>query len=717
MRHRHGRADVNHHDLDHGGDHHDPGMTGARAGHNPPVNRTARVASVIVAAAVLLAMTLVLLVPAVGAVVGAHHTKPINDVDLDALAQRSRVLDANGHLLTYLYREENRAVVPLSDIPLVLIDSVLNVEDADFFHHGGVDVKSIGRAFLTNVESGGVEQGGSTITQQLVKNALLDPQQNIGRKVKEAVLAMRLERRMSKTEILERYLNTVYLGNGTYGVQAASELYFGVDVKALDRTQSAFLAGIIRNPVGYDPFVHAEAAKRRRDLVADILERRHSITPAEATAIKAAPIPTTPFQLVPKPKDYFVQDVVSTLLDDKRLGATQSERYNALFRGGLTIKTTFDPAKQQLATAAVSKVLPDTGGRFTAAVVSVEPGTGAVRAMVGGPGFETAKYNIATQGVGRQPGSSFKPFVLATALEQGISPKSTINASSPCSLPNEGGTPNPWKVENYEGSRGGVMDLYTATKKSMNCAYARLALIIGLDDVVTTTRRLGITTPLPKVPSMALGSLEVRPIEMAAAYASFAADGIYAKPYLVDEVLDRNDKVVFHQRPQTHRAVSARTARFVNDILTGVITSGTGTRARFPDHRPAAGKTGTTSDYADAWFVGYTPQLSTAVWMGSPTGTADKMKNVGGIRVTGGSYPARIWQAYMGPALADVEPESFVAPPPAPKGTYLHIAGESTRAPVHHVTRATTTTAVEPSGGGGDTSTTHPGKAKKSGDG
>jgi penicillin-binding protein 1A len=215
---------------------------------------------------------------------------------------------------------------------------------------------------------------------------------------------------------------------------------------------------------------------------------------------------------------------------------------------------------------------------------------------------------------------------------------------------------------------------------------------------------------------MALGSLEVRPIEMAAAFASFAADGIYAKPYLVDEILDRNGKVVFHQRPQTHRAVTARTARFVNDILTGVITGGTGTRARFPDHRPAAGKTGTTSDYADAWFVGYTPQLSTAVWMGSPSGTADKMKNVGGVRVTGGTYPARIWQAYMGPALADVEPEAFQEPPEAPKGTYLHIEGEPTRAPIRRTATTTTTAAVEPGGGGGGTGdggTTHPGKGKK----
>ena len=622
----------------------------------------------------------------------AHETAPVTQIDLDALSQRSRVLDAHGNLMTYLYREENREVVPLAQIPLVLVDSVLQVEDEQFFQHKGVNVRSIGRAFLTNVEAGDVEQGGSTITQQLVKNALLDPEQSIGRKVKEAILAVRLEEHMTKEDILERYLNTVYLGNGTYGVQTAAELYFGVEASALDRAQSAFLAGLIRNPVGYDPFTHPAESLERRNLVVDVLAERGSIPPEEADAIRAAPIPVEPFQLVPKPKDYFLQAVVSALLDDPRLGHTQSERYSAIFRGGLTIQTTFDPMMQWLATAAVSEVLPDTGGMFTAAVVSVEPGTGAVRAMVGGPGFEEAKYNIATQGPGRQPGSAFKPIVLAAALESGISAKSTINGAAPCTLPNEGGTPDPWEVDNYEGSRGGVMDLARATQKSMNCAYARLALVTGLNRVSRTATRLGITTPMPEVPSMALGSLEVRPIDMAAAFATFANDGVYAKPYLVELILDRDGDVVLDQEPETHRAVSVDTARTVTEILTGVVTNGTGTRARFPDRRPTAGKTGTTSEYADAWYVGYTPQLSTAVWMGSPIGTGDKMTNVGGIRVTGGSYPARIWQAYMGPALADEEPLSFPEAPEAEKGEYLHIEGEPERAPAPPTTTTTVPT-------------------------
>ncbi len=376
-------------------------------------------------------------------------------------------------------------------------------------------------------------------------------------------------------------------------------------------------------------------------------------------------IPTEPRngQLLPQPRDYFVEEVTRLLLADPRLGKDQPERYDALFRGGLTIRTTLDGRLQGLAEQAVTSTLPDTGGQFTAALVAVQPGTGAVRALVGGPGFEHAEYNIATQGVGQQPGSSFKPFVLATALEQGISPHASIDGRGPCSFPNPGGVPDPYQAENFEGSAGGVVSLAEATHRSVNCAYVRLGLITGLPEVAATAARMGITTPLDPVMSLPLGSKEVLPLDMAGAFATFAADGMHFPPYFVEEVLDAKDNVLFRGTSPGGRAISEATARTATDVMQGVVGAGTATAARFPDGRPAAGKTGTTSDYSDAWFVGYVPQLATAVWMGSAGGDVP-MRYVGGVQVTGGSYPAQIWQAFMGPAMAGQPVVPFPPPPP-----------------------------------------------------
>ena len=614
----------------------------------------------------LISASLVLVGVAANAALQAGSVAPVGDIDLNPLSQRSVVLANDGSLLAVLHREENRKSVPLSAVPQVVIDTVLAVEDSAFYEHGGMDLRATARALVSNVSAGDVVQGGSTITQQLVKNALLTPKQDLSRKVEEAVLALRLEDQMSKDEILERYLNTVYFGNGAYGVQAAAEVYFGVGAEQLGQPEAALLAGLIRNPIGYDPFLYPEVAKKRRDIVLDRLVTLGRLDDREAGRIRAEPVPTERrnLDLLPKPKDYFVEEVTRRLLDDPRLGDDDAARYNALFKGGLTIKTTLDPRLQALAEEAVTSIVPDPTGPFTASLVSVDPASGAVRALVGGRGFETDKFNIATQGTGQQPGSSFKPFVLATALEQGISPEASIDGRGPCLIPNPGGTPDPYEVENFEGSAGGVISLADATRNSVNCAYARLGLIVGLDKVAETAARLGITTQLPADrPSMSLGSLEVLPLDMAGAFATFAADGVHHDPYFVDEVLDRDGELLFGGGSEGLQVLSPDTARLTTSVLEQVVTAGTATRARFANGRPAAGKTGTTSDYADAWFVGYVPQLATAVWMGSPEGNIE-MRNVGGVRVTGGSYPARIWQAFMGPALAGQPVEPFPDPPP-----------------------------------------------------
>ena len=656
------------------------------------MHRWLRFAAVVVAGGVLAAATIVALVPEVDAGLSAHRSEPVA-IDLAPLDQRSVVMAEDGRtILAALHGEQNRKVVPLERIPATVVGTVLAIEDADFFEHGGVDVRSMMRALFANVKAGDVREGGSTITQQLVKNTLLGSKRNFNRKIREAVLSVRVEDQLSKREILERYLNTVYLGNGAYGVEAAAETYFGKSVSDVSAAEATLLTALIKNPTGYDPFRHPDVARRRRTAVVARLEKVDAIDAATARSINESPLPTEPQSILPKPDDYFVNEVVRQLLADDELGDTRRERYDALFKGGLTITTTLDASAQEKAMAAVDRQLPDTDGRFTAALVSLDPSTGAVRALVGGPGFERSKYNIATQGIGRQVGSAFKPFVLASAIENGISPESTIRGSSPCEFPNPGGVPDPYIAENYEGERAGVLSLRDATRDSVNCAYLRLGQITGLANVVDMAHRLGITARLDPNLSLPLGTSEARPIDMAAAYATLANDGVRHDPYFVEEVRDRDGKVVYRHKPEGRRVVSADVARHVTNVLQGVMAKGTGTAARFPDHRPAAGKTGTTADHGDAWFVGYTTHLATAVWMGSPLGNTLKMVDVGGVaKVTGGSFPARIWQAFMGPAHDALAVEDFPSPPDPGAGTFLRLPGERHRRP-RDDTKSTSTT-------------------------
>jgi penicillin-binding protein 1A len=668
--------------------------------------RLARYLLVLLLAGALTATTLVLAAPGLADVFTGGDAANPEAIDLDPLSERSVVLAADGSTIGVL-RDENRVSVPLDEVPEVVVDTVLAIEDEDFYLHDGVNLRATIRALLTNVEAGDIRQGGSTITQQLVKNALLSPEQNLSRKIEEAVLARRLEDTMSKDEILERYLNTVFLGNRAYGIQAASERYFNKPVQELGQGEAAFLAGLIRNPVGYDPLTRPEAARDRRNLVLERLVELEQLDRPAADLLKQVPIPTEVFDNSP-PRDYFVEEVRRRLLQDERLGDTVQERENLLLRGGLTIRTTLDPRLQDLAEQAVATQLPDTGGRFAAALASVDSQTGAVRALVGGPGFDRFEYDIATQGLGQQPGSSFKPFVLAAALETNlISPRDTIRGSEPCSFRHEdfpalGSTD--WDPQNYEGTRGGTLDLYGATKYSLNCAYARLILLIGPDRAMDMARRLGITTNLdPPVASAALGSREVYPLDMAGAFATFASEGVRHDPYFVEEVVDRKGEVLLRGRHDGERVISADLARTVTDVLRGTVSSG-GTGAAADFGRPVAGKTGTSNRSADAWFVGYTPQISTAVWMGAPEGSVP-MENVGGrARVTGGSFPAAIWRAYVAPAHDGLPVVDFAAPPPPRPGKFLAVdpsdraraAAEAADASRSRPRQRTTTTTAPP---------------------
>ncbi|MDQ6909178.1 MAG: PBP1A family penicillin-binding protein [Actinomycetota bacterium] len=590
-----------------------------------------------------------------------------NVLDLQPLAARSVVYARDGSVLDIWHAEENRVPVPLDRVPPHVVRAVLDAEDDRFFDHGAIDLRALARALVVNVESGGVSEGGSTITQQLVKVTLLNARQDVNRKIQEAALAFRLEGQMSKNQILERYLNTVYFGNGAYGLQAAAERYFGTNVGNLTLANATLLASLIRDPVGADPFRNPTATIRRRNVVADRMRDLGHTTDAQRDDVKAQPLPAPPPEPPARSSDYFTERVKQQLLDDPRLGATKQERTAAVFKGGLSVYTTLDPLYQRTAEDSVAANLPDTGGQFNAAVVSVDPATGAVRALVGGPDFSRSKFNLATDGPGRQTGSAFKPFTLMAALEKGFSPKDTILGASPCSIPNPGGTPDPWTPSNVEGESGGVLSLIDATAQSINCAYARLVKIVGPDAVVDVAKRMGISNALVPNLSITLGTDTVTPLQMASAYATLAADGEYHEPYFIDRVNDRQGKLLFRNTQKAVRAVSVDNARVETQVLSQVVQRGTGTAAGLPNWG-VAGKTGTSENYGNAWFVGYTPVLATAVWMGSPDGDV-AMRNVGGIRVFGGTYPARIWHDYMLAALAGIQPARFPEPESYPAGS------------------------------------------------
>ena len=580
--------------------------------------------------------------------------KGLPEVELRPLAQRSEIFAADGSLLSALY-EEDRVPVRLGDVPKVLRDAVIAVEDSAFFEHQGVSVRGLVRAVKTNVSSGEVAEGGSTITQQLVKNSILSADRTYDRKAKEAVLAVRMERELSKDQILESYLNTVYFGQGAYGVSSATRRYFDKDLAQITLPEAALLAGMISSPQSFDPVRRPEDALKRREHVLSRMVREGYITQAEADAAAPTPLPTTVAKDVPQPTDHFTEEVRRQLFADPRLGATPAEREATIFRGGIKVHTTLDPATQALAEQAVRERLPESP--FTASLVAIDPGDGAVKALVGGPNFAEAKYNLATQGA-RQAGSSFKTIALAAWLAAGRSPEDLVDATAPCTFPMPESDPPAWNVDNYDGGSGQVLvtTLREATVKSSNCAYARLALTLGPDKIVAMAKKLGLSRPLPNVPSIVLGSAEVSPLEMASVYATLAADGIRRPPIFIRRVEGPDGKVLLENAPTEERVLEPQVARSITDVLRGVVERGTGRRAAIG--RPAAGKTGTAQEWRDAWFAGYTPQLAAAVWMGSPKGQ-ESMIGVAGTNVTGGSFPAMIWGQFMGAAMAPLEVREF----------------------------------------------------------
>lgn len=577
-------------------------------------------------------------------------------------AQTSYVTAADGSTIAELHAVENRRVVPITQVAEPAVRAVVAVEDASFFDHSGVDYRSIVRALVRDLARGEAAEGGSTITQQYVKNALVGSEKTLSRKFREASLAYHLEKNLTKQEILERYLNTVYFGRGAYGIEAAAKTFFGKSASQIGLAESAMLAGLIKSPGDYDPALAPDAAKRRRDFVLDTMARHRIYPTEEVNAAKQQPLSTLPIQeserfLAP----YFVDYVRQWILADPRFGETPGARAQLLYGGGLRIETTLDPRMQAAAEAAIAKVVREPTDPY-AALVAIDAKTGAVRAMVGGrdffdPADPKAKFNLATQ-ARRQPGSAFKPFVLTTALSVGIPEDKIYKGGARISIPIGGGAT--WEVKNYDDRAYGPMTLRTATTFSVNVVYAQVMREVGPVRVVQTAHKMGIVSPIKAVHAIGLGSEEVTPFEMASAYQTLANDGIHIEPFAVTRITNSAGEVVFEASPQRTQALEQPLAAQVNDILQDVMKQGTGVDARIG--RPAAGKTGTSENEADAWFVGYTPELVAAVWVGFPEGQIPMKPPNTRETILGGTWPALIWRHFMGAALADTPASQF--PPP-----------------------------------------------------
>jgi membrane peptidoglycan carboxypeptidase len=633
--------------------------------------------TVLVAGAVL-AGAVAVAAPQIASIATAGDGTP-TPIDLDALenyAVRSEVLASDGALLSTLHGDQNRQPVALDQVPEAVVDSILAIEDAEFYLHGGVNARSITRALVENVSAGDVEQGGSTITQQLVKNAVLrNDEVTLERKVQEAVLAMRLEEQLSKDEILETYLNTVYFGSGAYGVQAAAEVYWGRNVQDLGWAEGAMLAALISNPISYDPTLYPERALQQRAIAYDRLVSLEYLTRDEADLMSLVPLPTArctgnPFGRpegcgevdTPPVESYFVEKVKNDLLDVNNhaydiLGTTYAEREANVFGGGLRVHTTIDRGAQFAAEVAFAEETPKNDLGVTSSFIAVEPGTGAVRAHIGGPTFGDNKFDIATHKnpaaleLGRQTGSTFKTYVLLEALEQGALTDDRVSGSITMTDP---GTLQPYTVSGSGGS------LRSITTSSSNGAFVRLNQVVGGATVADLATRLGMRLPenAARIPSLPLGVSSQTPLEMAAAYNAIPSGGMFVPPYFVERIEDARGNVIFQHQGAGTRAFSSRTACLATDILRSNVESGTGRNARLP-RQVAAGKTGTNTGPTDVWFVGFTPYLTTAVWVGHPdegaidtdplTGRPTErsiLSRVANAQAWGSVYPAQIWQRF-----------------------------------------------------------------------
>lgn len=574
-------------------------------------------------------------------------------------AVSSQVFDSQGKLITTLHSDQNRLPIDINKVPKNLQNAFIAAEDNRFYDHIGVDPIGILRAVVTNLTNRGIAQGGSTITQQLAKNAFLSQDQTLKRKIQEAILALELERKYSKKEILEMYMNQIYFGRGAYGIQTAAHTYFGKDVGDLTLAECAMIAGLPKSPNYYSSSVNEATA--RKNVVVGQMEKYGYITPSQAEEAKKSSLDIKQKSTSNTPDetayfiDYVTQEIAQKYGDD------------ALYKDGLKIYTTLDTDKQHAAVQAM-RHLPETHTddqgltQPQGAIISIDPKTGHILAMVGGRGQDS--FNRASMAV-RQPGSAFKPFVYMTAMEHDMTPDTIMEDKKV----EYGG----WSPHNADNSYQGRMPLWKALALSVNTVAVQLADKVGPSNVIANAKKLGITTLVEdgspnddNLASAALGGLTkgVTPLEMAAAYGAFANKGVYIKPTAIVKILDRNGNVLEDNSSdvQKTQVMSEKMAYEMTSMLEGVIARGTGTAASIG--RPAAGKTGTTDDNHDAWFIGYTPDIVTAVWIGDDTGS----QSLG--EIYGGTVPAQIWHDYMASAVSGTSADDFDVPAGMGKAYY-----------------------------------------------
>ena len=566
-------------------------------------------------------------------------------------AVSSQVFDSHGRLITTLHSDQNRLPIDINKVPQNLQNAFIAAEDNRFYEHIGIDPIGIFRAIFANLTNRGIAQGGSTITQQLAKNAFLSQEQTLKRKIQEAMLALEIEHKYSKKEILEMYMNQIYFGQGAYGIQTAAKTYFNKDVNELTLTQCAMLAGLPKSPNYYSPFNNLNEAKKRKNVVLDQMVKYGYVSAAEAEDAKNQDLGLSKSHQSKEADEY------ASFIDYVSQQVAKKYGDDALYREGLKIYTTMDVDKQHAAVRAMRNLpnnYTDENGltQPQAAIVSIDPKTGHILAMVGGRGQDS--FNRASMAV-RQPGSAFKPFVYLTALQHDMTPDTTMD--------DQPVTYGSWSPKNAGGSYSGTMTLSDALAHSVNTIAVQLADKVGTKNIIANAKKMGITTLDAKDDNlaMALGGLTkgVTPLEMASAYGTFANKGVHVKPTAIVKILDRDGNVLedastLEKEETKTRVMSEREAYEMTTMLEGVIDHGTGTAAAIG--RPAAGKTGTTDDNKDAWFVGYTPDIVTAVWIGDDTGS----HSLG--EIYGGTIPAEIWKDYMSSATSDESGGDFSAP-------------------------------------------------------